>query len=481
MRALNWFGLAAVALIIGCGGESSGKGDGDPPGEGEGGESQSTGGQGDAGESSGSGGTTGGKSNSTGGKTTGGGAVPGRGGGSSAGAPPMAGAGGAKPVPTGGAGGTSPEGCQLTQQFSGPSHCEESWTCENSSVYTACFDQGSGLWACDCKGTLAGYQYQVKGLNGISACSAISELCRAGEPPPEAGPEECTPTTSFRSTTACQLQEQCLIPLESEQGNVYRATGGMYLECGTTATNTSSCACQTSTQNTSFKIEGADGNTACDTLSDICRDADGLIDGEPMCTVAGQNVGPGYCSTQQQCTQSAEVASGVYATRNTFVQSDCSTASTGEGVQCNCYDQVRSAQFDLPTGTGSLADCTLAMDLCGGSDSLELEGPITCRQASQSAQAGYCNSQLDCVQSGTIGSTEVKVHGVLFTNCQMIGDAWSCTCQSGTVTDTINVESIGTPWDDCTAASEACQGAIDVQIGEGGGMVVPPRPPIPFK
>jgi hypothetical protein len=133
-------------------------------------------------------------------------------------------------------------------------------------------------------------------------------------------------------------------------------------------------------------------------------------------------------------------------------------------------------QFDTETAT-DLATCNLAAELCGQKDSLELSGPIECAQSNQSAQGGYCNSMLDCTQGGTLAGQDVKLHGYLQTNCSPNGDAWTCSCNSGTQTAVMSLERKGTDWEDCTLASDQCLELIDVEIGSSGGGV---RPPIPL-
>jgi len=228
--------------------------------------------------------------------------------------------------------------------------------------------------------------------------------------------------------------------------------------------------------------EGVDGNTACDLLSDVCAgDPAGEFDGTTTCTPSGQSSGSGYCDTQQQCTQSKEIADGIFAVRYDYRYAQCQSLSTGNST-CYCSNNMGSVQFDIE-GNADLATCNLTAELCGETDSLELSGPIECALSSQSAQAGYCNAGLDCTQAGEIAGKSVTVHGSLTTYCQVVGDAWSCTCQSGTESATFSMESGATPWDDCTEASTQCQDLVDVQIGKtGGGIGVPlPGGPIPFK
>ena len=127
---------------------------------------------------------------------------------------------------------------------------------------------------------------------------------------------------------------------------------------------------------------------------------------------------------------------------------------------------------------GQIASCNLANELCGQADSIELSGAIACNQISQNAEGEYCSSSVDCTQSGTIDGVDVKVHGDITTDCLDTGDTWLCNCFSGNLGKSITLEKSGaTPWDECTAASEACQDAIGVQFDQSGGVLPPlPRP-----
>lgn len=487
MRALKWFGLglSTVAIVAACGGESSS--DGDPPAEGEGGAGNDTGNPGgavgDAGESGVTGGmaTSGGRG-SGGGKATGGSKAAGgstsppRGGSSSAGSP-NPGTGGVSPE-----GGTPsnpppPEDCELVSQSSAVSYCEQSWSCGgNNQAYTSCSDQGGGSWMCSCKSSAGGGQYMVRNLSGLGVCTSITDLCLSGEVPEDAGPEECATMPVVRDLNFCVLQQQCAVPLDVEGGNIYRLTrAGDMVQCNSNGVGGSSCSCK----NASYELSGIAGNTSCEVLADFCFEPNGGFSSEPVCMQAGQSVGAGYCSIQHQCTQSEEIGEGVFAVRNSYRNAECTSTAGTDGAKCYCSDESGSAQFDLATGSADFASCSLAEELCGQIDSVELSGEIECSQASQVAQGDYCNSQFSCSQSGTVDGVDVRVHGSIMTDCYANGsDAWSCTCLSGNVSDSITLNKSGTPWDDCTAASELCQETIDVQIGQSGGPF--PVPPFPL-
>jgi hypothetical protein len=485
MRALKWFGLLSLSVAVGCGGESSKDDDDLEPEGGSGNETSAPSDGGDNGEAGeGSGGTTGGKPAGKGGSTS-----PGTGG-NAAGAPPSmgggtptAGAGGVPPKPPppmGGSAGRPPgnppppaEGCMPNSQTSSASYCQLGLTCENTDIKSSCSDQGGGNWYCECSSAGFYQQYVVRDPLGMPACEAVANLCASGEIPDFSGPEECSPALTSRAVDYCQLQEQCSRPLDVEDVTISTPTSSRFVSCGSDGLGGLYCSCNNGAQ---YQLQGINALTACDLMGDVCEDPSISFDGEPVCMPSGQSVGPGYCSSSTQCTQSEEISDGVVAVRQTYRSADCSPLPAG-GSRCNCYSDTVSMQFDSESVTADLATCNLASELCGKKDSLELSGPIECSQSSQSAQGGYCNSVLDCTQAGTIGGQNVKLHGYMQTSCNQNGDAWTCSCNSGTQTASMSLERKGTDWEDCTRASEQCLELVDVEIGTSGGGV---RPPIPL-
>lgn len=479
MRALNRCCLvAALSFAVGCGGESSSDNDPPEPGEqgGEGGAGPSgSGGNGEAGESPGSGGkATAGKAGVGGAMAAGGAASPGGVTGTGAsgpvpgGAPPTMGGSPSKPPPPppgGGPGNPSipPEGCEVTGQTSSLNFCQQFLTCTNTQLVRECQEQGSGIWTCYCSNV--GSTFELRGATGIAACEAIGTVCD-GELPEDAGAEECSLVREGRGVNNCELLQQCSVPLDVDEPRVSRVTSGSYLNCVSDGLG-STCNCA----NGSYQIQGAASPAVCDLMLDVCS-GPATSEGEETCTPFGQSAAGGYCSVQQQCSSSEEVADGVYAVRSEFRVAECFPSSAGK-TQCLCSGDQKSNQFELHTSTPDLATCNIAASLCGSTDTLELTGPIECSQASQNAMAGYCNSTRDCTQSGTIDGVEITVHGYVQTNCAGSGDSWGCSCSSGSNIASTTVDLSGDPWDDCTAAAEACQDLVEVEIGvtgDPGGM-----------
>jgi hypothetical protein len=484
MRALKWFGLLSLSVVVGCGGESSKDDDNVEPEGGSGNEtgvpSAGSGGDGEEG-GEGSGGTTGGKSATTGGSTS-----PGTGGGSQAGAPtvggsptnppPMGGVGGGKPPPPMGGAPSNPpppaEGCMPTAQSSSATYCQLGLSCENTEIKSSCSDQGGGSWYCECSSANSFQQYVVRDPLGMPACETVADICASGELPEFTGPEECLPALTSRATDNCQIQEQCSRPLDVDGATVSSPTSSRSVFCFSDGLGNLTCSCNNGSQ---YQLKGINGLTACDLMGDICADPAISFNEEPVCTPSGTSQGVGYCSTSTQCTQSEEIADGVFAVRQSYRNAECQALASG-GSRCTCYSEAASMQFDSDLASPDLSTCDLASDLCLEKDSLELSGPITCSQASQTAEASYCSSNLDCTQDGTLGGQNVTMHGYLYTSCNPVGDTWACTCNSGSQTANMSLERMGTPWDDCTRASEQCLELVDVEIGTSNGGVRPPFP-----
>jgi hypothetical protein len=146
---------------------------------------------------------------------------------------------------------------------------------------------------------------------------------------------------------------------------------------------------------------------------------------------------------------------------------------------CICNDQQGySWQLELPGGDATTETCASVMPLCADASLLETDGPIECEQRYQEGQGSYCSADLSCKQDGTIGDQAVRAFGQLYLSCQLNGDAWTCSCNSGTNSGSVTVEA-DDAWNACEAGAEACQEAIEVQIGGGGGVIGRPMP-IPF-
>lgn len=493
MRALNLYGLFGVSVVLfgACGGESGLSPDGpgseageagqgssrpNPPGEGgAGGEASGTGGfAGDPSPSGGKGGTGG--TVGTGG-TIGKGGAPAAGGRVTGGVPSM---GGGKSMPQAGDPNIPdppepPAGCTPVGLGTSIYDCYVEMTCDDGQyLYTSCSDQRNGSWICACQDGKRPQvdQYTITGLAGSAACSAIADFCASGEVP-NPGPEECSKTSASRTSSYCYVEETCTRPFEIEDGVEAGVSRMRYANC-TQSGSVQLCSCQNGYQ---YQISGQDGTTACDTLLPLCEDTPPEL-GEPVCVPQNTSGGSGYCESQTQCSQTAEVSEGVFATlvQNRYIY--CSSQSTGRST-CNCSNERSSTRFDveLPTDGALCGQVSAGCDVTG----VELEGPITCAPASQTAGGGYCNAQVDCRQAGTVGDFDLWLYGTLFTSCSQVNGVWTCNCSTSNESANVEVDA-ESDWDACTAAIQACPDVVDVKIGESNGGIFPPGfpGPIPF-
>jgi len=497
MRALNLYGLLGVSVVLfgACGGESglspdgpgseAGEaGQGSLPGPFDGGAGGDVGTGGFAGEPSTGGSETGGKNaaGGTGGVGTGGvgaGGIIGKGGAPATGGTPSAGApgtGGGKSMPNPP---DPPEGCEPRSLSVSQFDCYMDMQCDDGQyVQTSCYSNGQGgaPWQCECySGKSTPQVLSVSGITGGAACTAVANFCVSGEVP-NPGPEECMDTGSSRASNYCSISETCTRPFELEGGVQAGFSRTKYVSCSGSGTS-QSCSCQNGLQ---YQLSGQDGTTACDTLIDICDDPSPDFTGEYVCNaqmpVAG---GVGYCESQFTCTQTVEVAEGVFATAQDYRYIYCSSqTSSGQGrAVCSCSGNRTSSRFDVE-GPVNAQTCGDVLDGCDVSN-VELEGPVTCAPAFQQAGSGYCSAQVDCTQKGTVGDLELFLYGSLSTNCQLVDGGYTCSCSTASENEQIDVEA-SSDWDACSAAIEECPNVVEVKIGEGGGVGIPIPGPIPF-
>ena len=494
MRAYYWFGLLAISVLSGCGGESSlnekkgvvaegGAGDepGDEPGEG---------GAGDSG---------GGSSTApSGGARPGTGASPGEEGGAAGGnsvTPPSSGTGTAGSVGVGGSPGVFPPigrpglpgfplpggasgfpaepavGCEPYSQATGPGYCEIFRQCENTSVYAQCSDQGNGSSSCTCQNGGAYATYAIKAATGLTACETIADLCAAGGEPKVSGEEKCESLYASKSASSCNLQEQCTQSLEGN-ASVSVITNSNYVECFNEGTGNLYCYCSAGFQ---YRLSGIDGNSACDRVQELC--GGGAEFGEKSCAPSGQSSSSNYCDASYECRETQDLGNGAAAARFEYRYANCQTLSDGV-TTCSCGSNTGGMRFDF-TGAVSSTSCATAAENCGDPGTLELTGSIDCARASQNTGRDYCSSSLECRQSGKLGDLDVKAYGYLETSCRPSSDgkSWTCGCYSGGLQANTTIETTGDSWADCTAATDKCQGLVEVQIGNSGGLV---GRPIPF-
>jgi hypothetical protein len=469
MRALNWIAcLALISLAAGCGGDSNGsaeatggQGGSDP----QGGGSDTGGDEGDAGD--GAGGTTGGTD-------------PGRGGSIGGGVPQPGGGFGGAPLPTTGGvpwmgGGPSvgpPTNCRVSSQSFSPGSCSLGFECESGYLTTSCYDQGSfgganagGVgWACTCSSSSGNQNYELSGAKDLAACEAVTDLCVSGEPGP-AGPVDCEPRFEARAASQCQLQRVCKQELEGASGVSVATTNGVY--CQDDGTGRLLCTC--SNQPYQYYADGKDGMTACDALLDYCDDPVTPTFGNAEdCRPQYQSSGAANCELQSRCLRTSEIDEGIYVVQNDYVQSSCRSGADGLAV-CTCQNAIGLFELEQETPFAAGTSCNEAIAVCQNIANVEPDGEPVCTNISQSAQGTYCNATLDCAASATVDGTTLSLHGYISLSCGADSSGWTCSCSSGAEYQTVAVQG-QTAWDACNNASKACEDAIEVQFGNGGGL-----------
>jgi hypothetical protein len=494
MRALNFCGLCVVGLMIAgaCGGESSGNDDpvgsgaGDT-GSGEGGDSsgpgpggnEGVGGDGEAGAATASGGRA---SGGRGGGTAGAG-----GSGAVGGGGPVV--GGRGPIPTGGKGnpptggvpgtggviGTAGDGsggdCTPVSTSSTIDSCSLELSCENGYSYTSCYNQRTGSWSCECASRTGQFQtYDITGVVGLAACQTVSDICSDGSFPQIEGPEECKPQFESRTATYCELQQSCTRSLAITDAVNATIARQRYVSCSGVNAGRLDCYCN---NGLNVQVEGQDGTEACDTVVELCDNPDVEPTGPVTCTTETQGAGPSYCSTIHRCSQPLEVGGGVIAV-SVGTRSVSCTESMG-GALCDCSDQTNYLRFFSELSASDIATCNQFAESCPAVDELGLNGPLTCAPNSQQGDVQFCNINIECSQAGTLGDQPIRAFGSINGYCQPLNGVWSCSCNSGTESASVEVEADG-GWDACTELVDLCPDLVDVQIGQSGGIIKPPLP-----
>jgi hypothetical protein len=492
MRALNFCALCVVGLVIvgACGGESSGTDD--PPGSGAG-----ETGKGEAGDSSGPGGNegVGGDGNGDAGAAT---TTGGRGGGAAAGSGGRGAVGGGGPVvggrgsvPTGGKGNPPVTGgvpgtggvmgsagdagsggnCKPVSTSSTVDSCSLELSCEDGYSYTNCFNQRVGSWFCECAGKTGQLQtYDITGVAGLAACQTVSDICRDGNVPPIETPEECVSQSESRATSYCDLQQRCTRSLDITDNVAATIARQRYVSCSSLSAGRMDCYCS---NGLNLQVEGQDGTEACDTVVELCESPDIEPSGPVVCTSEAQGAGIGYCSTTQRCSQPLEVGGGVIGVSVGTRSVNCSD-SLGGSI-CDCSDQTKYLRFFSELSASDIATCNQFVENCPAVDDLGLNGPLSCSPNNQQGDAQYCNVNIECSQAGTLGDEPIRAFGYISGFCQPLNGGWSCTCNSGIESASVDVEADG-GWDACTELIELCPDLVDVQIGQSGGIDRPPLP-----
>jgi hypothetical protein len=463
MRIITALGCLSVGWIAAsaCGGESSRSGDEQPNGEAGAPPSASEGGAagngsgadpgGAAGDSAGAGEggavSTGG-SLATGGKATGGIATGGvaTGGVTTGGAPNM------DPI-------AIPEGCERDNSTEGSGSCNLGFTCND--VYHSVFcNEGAGDdWKCYCMG-LVGGTYSIRSETSGAACAVAGAFCAGRGPDLGELPVECEPTEKSDSLS-CSRQLHCehLIDLEEGTAVVFEETSQVSCsEEGVTGIVYCSCGGEHEEVRDATLLDIA-AEDACGPALSLCNAKQRKPAGPRACEPESLSASPGQCGLAQGCAQPLELDDGTVVSVYSSDFINCATTATDQS-RCDCSDDSGTFTFDIDAET-TIDSCTQAGQICSRRDEIEAGEDVACTIQSQSVSGNVCSTELNCSQSGTLGDIVIARQAFLLVSCSEAAPGWACSCSAAGSSVAVDVEADDV-WDACSAASDACPGAIDI-------------------
>lgn len=373
-----------------------------------------------------------------------------------------------------------PENCEPTATSGAEEFCEVQMSCDNDAIYTSCFDQGNGTWACDCGGNYFWQSLEVTGVDGASACDVVSEFCTSGEEPDATQSEPCSTDFQSQASDYCELQQRCGQSFELADGVVATRYDYKYANCYDDGSGAAYCQCNDNTTSRTYQISGQSVGASCPLVLDLCASAaEPEFDGPKTCEIQYQSAASGYCDTEQQCTQSSEVSDTVTALQIEWQSAYCEDSGGGLS-SCSCFGEAGSLRFDIADAPTDTNTCSGALDVCSSIDELDLSGDLECGQTFQSASGASCDAQVACGQEATLGDQELTVYGDLYLNCQLEADsAWNCSCNSSLESANLELDASLESWDACTQAAEQCPDLVEVGVGGGGGGFIDVGRPVP--
>lgn len=409
--------------------------------------------------------------------------------------PPPAGGTGGRPIYVGGApvggavvGGTGavagevpePVGCEVQYEHGSltDGYCEVNLACDNDSVYTYCWQEGTGRWGCDCS-TNYFYQSYETTVGSEAPCDAVVELCVDAESPAFAAPEACSSTYESAGSDYCEVQRECSRTAEIGGGVIAVERRSEYAHCYEYGDGSLRCDCTAGGAYASYELDGDPSVDQCRRLLDICGTPAPGGEGTVTCEPGYGYSGSDYCQVDQNCTARVPVSDGLALVYSSYEYGHCQSATDGT-TNCSCSSLEGSLRFDLDGETEDGAVCWAALDVCRDPAPLELSGSPTCTRAYQSAYTGGCDAQVSCSQPASIGELDLVVYGDVYTYCSSDGaeGAFICQCSSGQQTASFEVEGAD-EWEVCSLAVGRCPDLVRVQYegtGNYGGGGIGPVP-----
>jgi hypothetical protein len=230
-----------------------------------------------------------------------------------------------------------------------------------------------------------------------------------------------------------------------------------YAECHTWESKDGNvdCYCGGSTGAVELQFVG-ELSTVCEDIVEICAKGIDPDFTEPaVCTPKSRSTNEDYCSMETECVQSVEISPGVVVEFTDWQYNNC-WDNDGTWV-CQCGKSGSMIGFEADA---SEMACTDAFELCD--EPLVASDNWECEPTGQQTYDNYCNANMQCTRTGTLGSFPVKLQGSLYTNCQEDTEGeWKCACQLGEETTEYTI-SERDDWEACGQALERCASAMGV-------------------
>jgi hypothetical protein len=358
-----------------------------------------------------------------------------------------------------------PGECELVGQSFGTGYCQLNEQCGGQYRNTYCNDLGTGAWSCQCSNNYVYSTYEFAGAEQDTACVQARDFCQDAVAPEFTGEPVCMPSYVSQTETYCQSSETCRRTVDLGDGVTAVEATSSNNYCSPDAYGTLSCGCSSVNRYWNYTLEGVDIADACDLGTQVCNNEVPFA-ADPVCETTYETSNTSYCSLQRNCAQVLDLGGGAMASLNQPEYSYCQFTSE-QPATCNCSNNVKNMNFQMDVAAGPDA-CDSAAAICTSTAEIVPEGPIECARASQSSGTTYCDASIACAQDAVVDGATIGVIGNLYTNCQLNGDVWTCSCNSSTDSTSFDVTAPD-GWEACTQATVQCPELVEIDITASGG------------
>ena len=281
------------------------------------------------------------------------------------------------------------------------------------------------------------------GVGGVIVGGAPGGGAPAGGSGGNEFPDECEPMMLDGGPDYCMMEFDC-------------DNGWLFTYCDPIRPGGMQCECDSEMGYQSYQLTGISGTDACVLTADLCYDgvaANVEFTDPPVCQDTYQDRGPDWCSTERQCTQSAQVAEGVSVVSTEWQYAYCDFMA--DSWTCQCEGRNSTISFDFPADADPNLVCPDALDICSGGE-FEMSGPRECSPSYQSAYGDWCDTELDCTRAAVIDGIEVSAHEWMYAHCEGLGDdQWQCECNVGADSSSLELTS-DSAWHACEDVASVC-------------------------